>query len=248
MVKLMLAILISLIAGVGGTGLGGLFVIIFKRPKEVFFSALIGLAGGVMLGIVFFHLIPEGIDIGNKSLMFNGFLGGVLIFLLLDRIISHLHISGIENAETSKILKIKKMGLLIAIGIALHNFPEGLAIGSGFSAESAFGIGIAILIGLHNFPEGIALAAPIYAGGASKLSTFIKTCFTGLPMVIGAIVGFLVGETSKQAISICLGFAAGAMFFITCDELIPECHMEAEKYGHVPILSIIVGLVVSFII
>jgi ZIP family zinc transporter len=183
--------------------------------------------------------------------MFNGFLGGIVIFLLLDRIISHLHISGLGNDRKKselQITKVKKIGLLMAIGIAMHNFPEGLAIGGGYSGRAEFGIGLAILIALHNIPEGLAIATPLYAGDASKISTLIQCALTGLPMIIGALIGFLIGELSTQAVSICLGFAGGAMFFITCDELIPECHMEVERYGHIPILSIVIGFVVGLLI
>lgn len=242
-------ILVSFIAGVGGTGMGALCVIICGRPKEVFYHSLTGLAAGIMLAVTCLALIPESIAAGNRSLMINGFLGGIFIFLLIDKIVAHMHMSGTENGETSgKIIRIKKIGMLMAIGIAMHNFPEGLAIGAGYSGRTGLGISVAVLIGLHNIPEGLALATPIYASGVSKISTLIRTCLTGLPMVIGAFVGFLIGEVSEQAVSICLGFAAGAMFFITCDELIPECHMEAEKYGHIPILSIVIGFIIGLLI
>jgi len=161
-----------------------------------------------------------------------------------------VHMSGVQNGDASckQLVKFEKMSLLLAIGISLHDFPEGLAIGSGFSARPDLGIQIGILIGLHHIAEGLAVATPIYASGCSKASTMFKCFLISLPMIAGAIVGFLVSEVSKSAISICLGFAAGAMFFVTCDELIPECHMETEKYGHIPILSIVVGFIVGLLL
>ena len=243
-------ILISFLAGVVGTCIGGLVIVLFERPKEVFFHTLTGFAAGVMLAITCFSLIPQAVIEGSKSLMFNGFLGGIVIFVLLDIIISHAHMSGEKNEDASsdKIIKIEKMGLLLAIGISIHDFPEGLAIGSGFSARPELGITIGILIGLHHIAEGLAVAAPIYACGISKISTMFWCFLISLPMVAGAVIGFLISEVSKSAISICLGFAAGAMFFVTCDELIPECHMETEKYGHIPILSIVVGFIIGLLL
>lgn len=244
-------ILISFFAGIVGTCLGGLIIVLFKRPKEVFFHSLTGFAAGIMLAITCFSLIPGAINEGNKSLMFNGFFSGIVVFLLLDRIISHVHKSGKINGDAScddKMVAVQKLGLLMAIGIGLHDFPEGLAIGSGFAARPELGITIGILIGIHHIAEGLAVAAPIYAGGCSKRGTLVRCFIISSPMVLGAIIGFLIGEISKPAVSICLGFAAGAMFFITCDELIPECHMETEKYGHIPILSIVIGFVVGLII
>lgn len=245
------AVLIGLVAGVLGTGIGGLVVIILRRPKDALLSIMLGFAAGIMLAIISFELIPESINQGGKSVMLCGFLIGIIIMLIGDLFIGHLHMAERDKGSDLHQQKLSKTGWLLTVGIAMHNFPEGLAIGVGFATDKVFGMTIALMIALQNAPEGVALAAPTYASGKSRTATIILACLAGLPMAAGALVGFLVGGLSPEVLSGGLGFAAGAMFFITCDELIPSAHVETEKFGHLPILSIVagytLGLLLSFI-
>jgi ZIP family zinc transporter len=246
--KLFRTLLISIIAGIGGTGLGALVVISFSRISGAVLSGMLGFAGGVMLEIIFLDLIPEATVRSNEYIMFSGFFLGIICLALIDIVVSHLHMSERKNGMDVRQKKLLKTGTLLTIGIALHNFPEGLAIGSGLAVSHTFGLGIAILFALHNIPEGISLSSPYRASGAKWPKTIFFACIAGLPMVIGALVGYSIASLSKDIISICLGFAAGAMFFITLDELIPQAHAEAEKYGHIPIYSIVLGFLFALVI
>jgi ZIP family zinc transporter len=246
--KLFQTVLLSFIAGAGGTGLGALLVIIFPTVSGAVLCSMMGFAGGVMLEIVCLDLIPEAISQASESVMFSGFFFGIICLSFMDLLISHLHMAEREDGMDVKQKELLKTGTLLTIGIALHNFPEGLAIGSGLAVSNTFGLGIAILFALHHIPEGISLSAPNHAAGVRRSRTIFFACISGLPMIAGALIGYSVASLSKEIVSVCLGFAAGAMFFITLDELIPQAHTEAEKYGHIPIYSIVLGFVFALVI
>jgi len=243
--KLFQTFLASLIAGVGGTGLGAILVVPFPQVSGAILSGMIGFAGGIMLEIVCLELLPEAMSQAGQYVMFSGFFFGIIFIAFIDLIVSHLHMSERENGMDVQRKELLKMGRLLTIGIALHNIPEGMAIGSGLAISRSLGLGLAALIALHHVPEGVALSAPNHGAGLGRSRTIFFACLSGLPMVVGALVGNLVASTSKEVVSACLGFAAGAMFFITCDELIPQAHTETKKYGHIPIYSIVLGFVTA---
>ncbi len=246
--KLFQTFLISAIAGVGGTGLGALLVVAFPQISGAVLSSMIGFAGGVMLEIVCLDLLPEAISQASEYVMFSGFFFGIIFIAFIDLLVSHLHMTERENGMDVQKERLLKMGTLLIIGVALHHLPEGLALGSGLAVSQTFGIGLAALIALHNVPEGIALSAPNHGAGVNGSKIVLFACMTGLPMVVGALVGNLIASISKEIVSASLGFAAGAMFFITCDELIPQAHTETEKYGHIPIYSIVLGFVFALFV
>lgn len=243
--NLLTTTLLGFLVGLGGIGLGGFIVILFRRPKGSMLSGMLGLAGGIMLAIICFELIPEAVRCGNQFSMFIGFFIGVGLMALADRIVSHLHMTEREDGMDMHQRKMQRMGLLLTIGIAFHVFPEGLAIGAGLACSTKFGIMIALLMAFQNIPEGVALATPNHAGGHPRRQTIFYGLMAGAPMGVGAFVGYLVGGVSPVFLSIALGFAGGAMFYITCDELIPTCHVESKQYGHLPIMSIVSGFVIG---
>lgn len=106
--------------------------------------------------------------------------------------------------------------------MAIHNFPEGLAIGSGFEASLRLGLGLAIAICLHDIPEGISMAVPMKNGGMKKTKVIFYVILSGITTGIGAFFGAIIGSISEAVIAICLSFAAGAMLYIVSGELIPE--------------------------
>ena len=116
------------------------------------------------------------------------------------------------NRPSNRILL--KAGIVIGIGLCIHNFPEGLAIGSGFEASNKLGISLAIAICLHDFPEGIAMAVPLKQGGYGKFKVIFYTALSGITTGLGALAGALIGNVSSEAIGLSLGFAGGAMLYI----------------------------------
>ncbi len=138
------------------------------------------------------------------------------------------------------------MGILLGLGIALHNIPEGLAIGAGYASSDQLGLELALIMGIHNLPEGVAIAAALDAGGCRKSKTMLITALAGLPMAAGAFIGAMLGIVSPLVLSVSLGFAAGAMLFVTCDELIPNAQNLAR--GHSATLGFLLGVVTGILI
>ncbi len=237
MINIMTITLIGFTAGVLGTGLGGLLAIILGKPSERLLSFILGFSAGIMLTIVCFDLLPEAFEIGDFIVSILGIIAGVIMIIVIDE---GLH--GYKGTGTDSNRNLVKMGLLIGLGVAMHNFPEGLAIGSGFMARQELGIGIAIVIALHNIPEGISMAAPMRVGGLSRFSSLLYTMLVGLPMGLGAYIGAMLGEISQVLISFCLAFAGGTMLYITCGELIPSSNRIHRGK------STNIGLIIGFII
>lgn len=209
--------LIGFLAGVVGTGAGGSMTFLLKNPSKRFLSGAIGLSGGIMVAIVTFELIPEAFLLGGVVKTSIGIAMGAALASYIDIITSHINRESF-NRKRGYI----KTAILIGFAIALHNFPEGLAIGSGFVAQRKLGIGLAIVIALHNIPEGLAMVAPMRAGGYSNSKAFLMTLLAGAPMGFGALSGALIGEYVYGLIGVCLAFAGGTMLYITFGELIPS--------------------------
>ena len=210
--------LIGLFFGTFGTTLGGILGVCMKGTSKKFLSFILSLASGLMIAIVCFDLIPEALSISKMPIVVSGIILGVALMILCDVVVTEKF----NKNKTSKMNSLLKTGIVVSIGLALHNFPEGLAIGSGFGASIKLGYSLAIAILLHDIPEGISMAVPMKNGGMKIYKVIIYVIFSGVTTGIGAFFGVLVGSISKQIISICLAFAAGAMLYIVSGELIPE--------------------------
>lgn len=211
--------LIGLFFGTFGTTIGGLIGIYFKKTSNKFLSFVLSFASGLMLSIVCFDLIPEAMEIASIINVLLGITLGIIAMITCDILV--------QNKFNSKKVKLKnnsllKTGIIVSIGLALHNFPEGLAIGSGFGASITLGYSLAIAICLHDIPEGISMAVPMKSGGMNKIKIILFVILSGITTGIGAFFGALIGGISKKVISMCLSFAAGAMLYIVSGELIPE--------------------------
>lgn len=236
-------LLIGMLTGVVGTGLGGVITAFTGRPSSKLLGGYLGFAGGIMLALAFVELMPEAIDEGNMFLAITGFVLGVALLVLMDRSFPHMHFSGAEEGDT----KLMKMGYLVAFGIAIHNLPEGVALGAGWVSSTSLGLGLAIILALHNIPEGIAMAAPLAAGGMSRGKVVGLTALAGLPVGLGAWIGGLLGHVSPTLLSLSLGFAAGAMMYISFDELLPEAHEHSEG-SHYGIYGGVLGVLIGYVL
>ncbi len=139
-----------------------------------------------------------------------------------------------------------KTGVLIAIGITIHNMPEGIAVGAGYAHQPQFGYFIAIAIALHNIPEGIATALPLCKAGASKWDAFRIALLSGLTEPIGALLAIFFLSAFGDLVPAALAFAGGVMTFITLDELVPA----AREHGHQhwTAIGIILGAIFVFLL
>jgi len=237
-------IAISALAGVA-TGLGALLVLMFGKPAKKLMSLILGFASGIMLAISAFDLLPEAQSLGGLTLTIIGFLMGAGLMFGLDTLVPHIHI-GEGKVDARGDTKMLKVGYFIFLGIALHNLPEGLAIGAGYSASKGLGAAIAIALALHNVPEGMATAAPLLMGGVSRLRVVALTTLAGLMTPIGTIIGLVLINVSENFISIALALAAGAMIYIVSDELIPESHRYHSHLANAGLLSgFLLGMIIS---
>ncbi|KHO61451.1 zinc permease [Thermoanaerobacter sp. YS13] len=230
------AMIIGSLVGIIGTGMGGAATYFLKKPSNRFFSGIMGTAAGLMLSIVVFDLLPHAFDIAGLTLGTVGILIGALLISFFDMIIENMDITGGFIRE----------GILLGIAIALHNFPEGLAVGSGFMVSQSLGINIALVIALHDFPEGLAMATPFSAGGIPPYKNVIYTVLAGIPTGMGALIGVLTGGISPYFIGLNLGIAGGAMLYVTCGDVIPEARNIYK--GKISILGMILGFIGGIII
>ena len=240
---LLQATLLGLFFGTFGTTLGGIIGITFKSTSKKFLSFILALASGLMMSIVCFDLIPEALEITN---IFNTILGiffGITIMIFCNVIV--VRKLKIKTSQNNSINTMLKTGIIVSLGLAIHNFPEGLAIGSGMDLSLKLGMNLAIAICLHDIPEGISMAVPMKAGGMSKTKIIIYVILSGITTGIGAFCGAIVGKISQAIIGICLSFAAGAMLYIVSGELTPEANNLYK--GKITALGNILGILLGIL-
>jgi len=234
--------LIGLAAGVIGTGSGTIIALFVRHPGKILLSFILGFAGGIMLAIVLIDLMPEAIEAGNFISAFIGLMIGVLFILLLDIKMPHFHFF----ETTEELARFIRTGTILGLGIAMHNLPEGIAIGASYVASPALGFTLALTIALHNIPEGIAMACPLCAGGMRLRWILLYTAMAGLPMGLGAFIGASLGFISPLFLSLALGFAAGAMLYIIFGELIPGAQNSGN--GHAGTFGAVFGTVAGILL
>lgn len=221
-------VIISVTAGLA-TCLGAMSVILLGNPKERTLSALFGLAAGIMLAVVILDLVPSALEQGSVRQTAAGFSIGVIIMLALDLVLSQIY-TPVHSGPNNKTYFLK-MGYLVAIGIALHDLPEGIAIAAGYSAQENLGFFIALAIGLHNIPEGMATATPLKIGGVKPGNIFLLNILVSLFTPLGAFIGLLLLHLSPGYIALLLAVAAGAMTYIVKSELLPESRRRHPNYS-----------------
>lgn len=200
--------LIGLMAGVLGTGLGGVLSGIFKKSVDRYIDFFMGLSGGIMLAVVVFDLMKEAIELKGIWITVIATFMGVIVTMLIK--------------ENLKISEDQKSGYLIFISIMLHNLPEGLAIGSSFVSTQYLGLTLALVIGIHNIPEGLATALSL-AGTKMKTSKIILyTVIAGIPMGIGSFLGVYFSGNFNSLIGVFLSIAAGTMLYVVLEEILPR--------------------------
>jgi ZIP family zinc transporter len=236
------ALLLSLLAGLA-TGLGGLIVLI-KRPSRRIMNFLMGLAAGVMIILSFLELMAEALNLAGLTLAAAGFLAGSLIIFILDSLLPHLHFGTKEKGLVD--VKLFKYSTLIAVGIALHNFPEGVAVGSSYAYLPELGLTVAVAMAIHNIPEGMAIAIPACLSGCSKFSAFRLALLSGLVEPAGALISVLLLDVFNGFVPFGLAFASGIMVFITLDEIIPAASQNGHE--HFTSFGIIAGSLLTFVL
>lgn len=242
--------LVGLFFGTFGTTLGGIIGVKFKHTSNKFLSFVLSFASGLMIAIVCFELIPEAMEIASLPTVLIGIIVGIIVMILCDILVDKKfsgkmqRVTGAKKGNQTDVKSnLLKTGIIVSIGLAIHNFPEGLAIGSGFEASLKLGLSLAIAICFHDIPEGISMAVPMKNGGMSNFRVIFYVILSGITTGVGAFFGSLVGGISQNVIAICLSFAAGAMIYIVSGELTPESNKLYQ--GRMSAIGNMIGFIVG---
>ena len=238
-----LALLLTTLAGLSTT-LGSLLALAVRKPGPRFMSATLGFSAGVMVSVSFVELLQEGIESIGFGYAHFGFFTGIILIFLIDYLLPHQWAGHHDLPEGRDENRLMRMGLLVALGIAIHNFPEGMATFAGTLKDANLGLAIAVAIAIHNIPEGLAVSAPVYAATKSRSRAFFWSFISGVAEPLGAGVAalFLLPFLTPMLLGWLLAFVAGVMVYIAFDELIPT----SRSYGqeHTAILGVIIGMAV----
>lgn len=233
--------LILLIVTVGP--LIGSLIGVAKRPSNLFMFNLLAFAGGVMLAISFLQLIPGSIGLSSVRFCILGVMIGALVMFFTDCLLPHEH-PGLRHQESNGPLK--RTAVYLLLGIFLHNFPEGIAIGLGGVVSFKLSLSIALAIAIHDIPEGICTSAPYFSATGKRLKAFLLSASTVVPTIIGfGLAYFLLPQIPKAFIGLIMAATAGLMIYISTDELIPTAcrhHRGLAAWGQSPIFALILGV------
>lgn len=248
-------LLISILSGLA-TGIGGLIVLWFGSPTKRVLSFYLGLSAGMMGMVVLVDLLPASLQYGSFPYTIIGLILGVMLMLLFDKVLSSSFLemnsdninsnNNRNNNDFQKGIKsYRNLGYFMTLAIALHNIPEGLAIGAGFESQEELGIRVALIIALHNIPEGLGVAATLYLGKLPKGLVFLLPLVTGFFIPVGTLISQLLGEYVPYWISIGLSFAAGAMGYIVIKDIMPESFKLNRLLGQ---FGVGVGILILYIV
>lgn len=233
----------AILAGVLGTGLGGLLGVCFPRNSRVLTGRMFRLSAGLMLAVVFFDLVPEALELAAVWVVCAGVaLGALFVFFVSERVHHTMERRVGKKGDASMLTT----AVVLLLSVILHNLPEGLVLGS--SALIQHGLSTTLLITAHNLPEGMAMALPFVEGGQSRPRAVLLCLLAGAPTVVGAAIGYFLGGVSPLLIALCLSIAAGAMLCTIFSEMTPQaCRLSGEEDPAglaLTILGTLIGLLI----
>ena len=255
--NVLIALLLTLFAGLA-TGIGSLIAFFAKSTNKRFLSFSLGLSAGVMIYVSFVEMFVQAQE--SLSAEFGAtmgmtvtvlcFFGGMLLIGAIDRLVPSFEnpheIRSVESMEEppQRNTRLMKMGVMTALAIGIHNFPEGIATFTAAIENPTLGVAIAVAIAIHNIPEGIAVSVPIYHATGNKRKAFLLSFLSGLAEPIGAMLAFLIlmPFISPTLLGCIFAAVAGIMVFISMDELLPA----AREYGehHISIYGLMAGMAI----
>ena len=284
MSMLLWVLIVTTVAGVGGTGLGGLIGALFQRDSDRIVSLLLSFAGGVMLAVVCFDLVPNALSPAGSSVSIWLVLLGIavgygVVYLLnywIDKDTNH-EIKHIDKSHPKTADDLDELihadhyeahrqmndrhqlfigGITMAAAIALHNLPEGMAVGLSFAAAAtgsgaalAGSIALALGMGLQNLPEGAAISVPLYKEGMSRRRAFVYGALSGAVEPLGGLIGVLLAVSMARVMPFVLSFAAGAMIYVVVEELVPQASgEEGERHSHAGVIGAMLGFALMMLL
>ncbi|WP_061112153.1 zinc transporter ZupT [Xanthomonas phaseoli] len=254
--NLWIALAVTLAAGLAtglATGLGSLMVVFAKKPNPRLLAFGLAFAGGAMVYVSLTEILNKSIaafsQAYNDKLGFTfgtlTFLGGVLLIMVIDRLVPNPHqslSSDDPHFREDNRAYIRRVGLMTAVAITAHNFPEGLATFFATLESPAVGMPLAFAIAIHNIPEGIAIAVPVYFATRNKFYAVGASLLSGLAEPIGAGIGYLAlaSVLSDAVFGTVFGLISGVMVFLALDELLPAAKRYAQ--GHETVYGLVSGM------
>ena len=257
MQNVLLAFFLTLLAGLS-TGIGGLLAFFTKKDNKIFLAVSLGFSAGVMIYVSMIEIFQEAqsiltVQLGGKLGGLTttlAFFGGMLLIAIIDKLIPDSEnphdLKKIPNEEckSTEPQHLKRLGVLTALAIGIHNFPEGIASFIASLQNPSIAIPTVVAIAIHNIPEGISVSVPIYQSTGSKLKALKYSFLSGLAEPIGALVAWLILMPILNDVVFGIIFAAvaGIMVFISFDELLPAARESGEN--HLSISGLISGMVI----
>ena len=260
----LLAFTVTLFAGLA-TGIGSTIAFLSKTTNKAFFAISMGFSAGVMIYLSFAEILPKAskyiaseVDPAQASAVAAGALiGGMILMALIDAVVP----SGANPHENTRVelmsepdgtvsdigieqKRLLQMGVFVALAIAIHNFPEGLATFLLVLDDPKVGIALAIAVAMHNIPEGIAVSVPVYYATKSKIKAFRLSFLSGLAEPVGAVIGYLILAPflSDLVLGVIFAMVAGVMVFLAIDTLLPTARNSSR--GHLTVYGLIGGMAV----
>lgn len=260
--NILLALGLTFIAGMA-TGIGSLLALLLRKTSNRFLAVSLGFSAGFMIYVSFVEILDQArISLVNywgrqqgSWITIVAFFAGVFLIAIIDRLVPEIenphqmrHVEEMDPASAACNIvrneRLMRVGLMSALAIGIHNFPEGLATFASTMQRPSLGIAIAIAIAIHNIPEGIAVAIPIFCATGSRRTAFRMSLMSGLSEPLGGLLGFVLLRPFLNDMTMGLLFAviAGIMVYISLDELLPSAH----AYGspHLAIYGLIAGMMV----
>ena len=257
---MLLALLVSLFAGLA-TSFGGFIVLRKQTLQRNHLAVALAFAAGAMLLISFVEIIPLGIQYmegrtsarNARAVVWASFFVGIALVLIVDRLLPDVlnpsETAGrpgpVSSGDAQSTKSLMRSGALVAVVLALHNFPEGMATFFTTYQDPKVGITLAIAIGIHNVPEGIAVAAPVYAATGSRKQGFWWATISGLTEPVGGLIaaGLVSWVIPPQFFGVFYGLVAGMMVFLALDELLPGAwRYQSDK--HQTVYGMVSGMLI----
>ena len=227
----------------GATILGSVLGFAVKNLPHKWNDTVLGYCAGIMLAASTLGLIVPAFESASASwwLVAAGVMTGAWFLNVLDLVTPHLHhITGLDAEEHRNNSTLNHV-LLFVMAIALHKLPEGIAAGVSMSDGADASWAVSFGIALQNVPEGMVIIAPLLLAGVSRVRTFVISAAIGLLEIVGVWTGFAIGSVSDTMLPVMLGFAGGAMLYVTSDEMIPETH--AHGYQKQATYALLLGFI-----
>jgi ZIP family zinc transporter len=262
---LLLAFAVTLGAGLA-TGIGSTIAFFAKTTNKGFFAISMGFSAGVMIYLSFVEILPKSTgylseyfsEVQAAAFAAAALVAGLILMAVIDALVpsganphenTQVELLGQDAPNSSEVTEkqnqaLLRMGLFVALAIAIHNFPEGLATFLLVLDDPEIGIALAIAVAMHNIPEGIAVSVPVYYATKSKLKAFRLSFLSGLAEPAGAVIGYLILAQflNHLVLGVIFAMVAGVMIFLAIDTLLPTARNSAR--GHLTVYGVIAGMAV----